>query len=169
MAVCNLTQSPVLGVERFGSFEEFHPNEVIGGGVSIPLDSGNATAARAVLPFPDSLLVLQRSFARRLETDLGVEHGLGLVIPLSFEATIDGRTVDNSTITVTRGKTPSRAVEEHPNTYLMVRFNSDMRARGWANFDKGIALLPASVDLLDRLRATILEMFSVASTLARSD
>jgi AraC family ethanolamine operon transcriptional activator len=70
-----------------------NPNEVIGGGT------------------PDSLLVLQRSLARRFEIDMGTDHGLGMVIPLSFEATINGRVFDNSMITLTRGKTPSVAVE----------------------------------------------------------
>lgn len=163
MVVRQLTPSPVLGVERYSNLEQFRPNDVIGGGVSKPLDPKNATAVRAVLPFPDSLLVLQRSFARRLETDLGAHHGLGMMIPLSFRATINGRIFDDSMIVLTRGKTPSTAVEDHPNTYLMLRFNSDMRNRGWADFKEGIVSVSTTPNQMERIRRVILEMFEFAA------
>jgi len=169
MAVSRLSPSPVLGVERFASVEEFRPNEVIGGGTSVPLDPKNASASRAILPFPTSLLVLQRSFARRLETNMGTDHGLGMMVPLSFEATINGRAFDNSMLIVTRGKTPSLAVEEHPNTYLMLRFNSDMRTRGWADFDTGIVPVMTTQDRMQRLSAVILEMFHCAAQASNLD
>ena len=129
----------------------------------MPLDPSNASAVRAILPFPDSLLVLQRSFARRLEANMGPEYGLGIVVPLSFKATINGRPFDNSTIALIRNKTPTSALEEQPNTYLMLRFNSDMRSRGWAEFDKGIASITAASDRVERLGAVILEMFHFAA------
>lgn len=163
MTVRQLSPSPVLGIERFASLEDFRPNEVIGGGISKPLDPKQSSAVRAILAFPASLLVLQRSFARRLETNMGADHGLGMLIPISFEATINGLTFDNSMIGLTRGRTPTIAVEEHPNTYLMLRFNSDMRNRGWADFDQGIASVSVSSDRMQRLRAIILEMFDYAS------
>lgn len=163
MAVRRLSASPVLGVERFSTAEEYRSHEVIGGGASVPLDPGNASAVRAILPFPDSLLVLQRSFARRLEANMGPEYGLGVVVPLSFSATINGRPFDNSTIAVMRNKTPTTAVEEQPNTYLMLRFNSDMRHRGWAEFDTGIASVTAAPERIERLGSVILEMFQFAS------
>jgi AraC-like DNA-binding protein len=65
--------------------------------------------------------------------------------------------------TLTRGRTASQAVEEHPNTYLMLRFNSEMRDRGWADFNRGIVPLPTALAHLERLRSVILEMFSFAS------
>jgi AraC-like DNA-binding protein len=163
MVVRRLSPSPVLGIERFANADEFRPNEVVGGGVSVPLDPKNASAVRAILPLPNSLLVLQRSFARRLETNMGSDYGLGMVIPLSFEATINGRAFDNSTIIATRGKTPTMAIENQSNTYLMLRFNSDMRNRGWAEFDAGIVPIHASLDRMQRLRTVILEMFEFAS------
>ncbi|QOZ54448.1 AraC family transcriptional regulator [Bradyrhizobium sp. CCBAU 53338] len=163
MAVRSLSPSPVLGIERFATAEEYRPNEVVGGGVSVPLDPKNSSAVRAILPFPNSLLVLQRSFARRLETNMGAEYGLGMVVPLSFNATINGRVFDNSTVAVMRGKTPTIAVEEQPNTYLMLRFNSDMRNRGWADFDTGIVPATTTLDRVEKLGAIILEMFHFAA------
>lgn len=163
MAVRRLSPSPVLGIERFATAEEYRPNEVVGGGVSIPLDPRNASAVRAILPFPDSLLVLERSFARRLEANMGPDYGLGMVVPLSFSATINGRIFDNSTIAVMRNKTPTTVLEEQPNTYLMLRFNSDMRSRSWAEFDAGIVSVTAAADRVGRLGAVILEMFQFAA------
>jgi AraC-like DNA-binding protein len=163
MVVRRLSPSPVLGIERFANAEEFRPNEVIGGGVSVPLDPKNASAARAILSLPNSLLVLQRSFARRLETNLGSDYGLGMLIPLSFEATINGQQINNSTIIATRGRTPTTAIEYHPNTYLMLRLNSDMRNRGWANFDAGIVPINTTLERIRRLGAIIWEMFEFAA------
>lgn len=163
MAVRNLWPSPVLGYEHFKSIEAFRPNEVIGGGISVPLDPRNSSAFRAILPLPDCLLVLQRSFARKLQTNMGVDHGLGLMIPISFKATINGSLVGDSTITMMRGRTPSDAVEEQPNTYLMLRFNSDMTNRGWIDFHSGLRLIPATSNQIETLRTTIVEMFSRAA------
>lgn len=163
MAVRNLSPSPVLGYEHFKSIEAFRPNEVIGGGISVPLDPRNSSAFRAILPFPDCLLVLQRSFARKLQTNMGVDHGLGLMIPISFKATINGSLIDDSTVTMMRGRTPSDAVEEHPNTYLMLRFNSDMTNRGWIAFHSGVRSIPATSNQIETLRTTIVAMFSRAA------
>jgi AraC family ethanolamine operon transcriptional activator len=66
-------------------------------------------------------------------------------------------------IAVMRGKAPVKAIEHHPNTYLMLRFNSDMRHRGWADFDTGLAYVRTQDDPMTRLRAAIVEMFSLAS------
>ena len=67
MPVRWIDPSPVLRVERFNSFDEFRPNDVIGGMRSTPLDSSPISASRSILALPDCLLVLQRSFARRME------------------------------------------------------------------------------------------------------
>ena len=107
--------------------------------------------------------MLQRSFARRFEAEIGTDHGLGLVVPLTFHSTSNGREVDNSTIAIMRGKTPVDAIEHHPNTYLMLRFNSDMRHRGWADYDSGLGFFRPHDETMAGLRATILNMFSVAA------
>jgi AraC family ethanolamine operon transcriptional activator len=163
MPVRWLKSSPVLRIERFRSFEEFRPNDVIGGGRSIPADPGHCSAVRAVLPLQDGLLVLQRSFARRLESNIGADHGVGLLIPLAFHATVNGRDVDNATIALIRGRTPIEAVELHPNTYLMLRLNSAMLNRGWAEFENGVRYFQPPRELLMRLRALVLDMFCLAS------
>ena len=163
MPVLRLKPSPVLGIQRFASFDEFRPNEVIGGGISVPFEPKQFSAFRAILPLRDSLLVLQRSFARRLETNIGVDHGIGLVVPLSFNATINGCVFNDTTIALTRGRTPTQAVEPQANIYLMVRFNSEMRDRGWADYDDGLRTLSASPERLELLRVAIVRMFCLAS------
>ena len=163
MPVRRLKPSRVLGVERFSDFGEFRANEVLGLGTSTPLRPREFSLSRAILPHRDGLFVLQRSFARRYEAEIGTDNGVGLVVPLTFHSIANGREVDSSTIAVMRGKTPVRAIEHHPNTYLMLRFNSDMRHRGWADFDTSLAYVRAQDDPMTRLRAAILEMFSLAS------
>ncbi|MGY3486555.1 AraC-like DNA-binding protein [Bradyrhizobium sp. USDA 4011] len=163
MPVRWLDPSPVLRVERFSSFDEFRPNDVIGGMRSTPLDSSPISASRSILALPDCLLVLQRSFARRMEGDLGANRGVGVVIPLAFHATMNGTEVGNSTIGVIRGQAPVDVLERHANTYLMLRFRSDMSNRGWADFDKGIELFRLAPVKMLAIRSAILDMFCLAS------
>jgi AraC family ethanolamine operon transcriptional activator len=163
MPLARLKPSRVLGIERFTDFGEFRANEVLGLGISTPLRPREFSLSRAILPLQDGLLVLQRSFARRFEAEIGTDTGVGLVVPLTFHSIANGREVDSSTIAVMRGKAPVNAIEHHPNTYLMLRFNSDMRHRGWAEFDTGITYARTQDDPMARLRAAILEMFSLAS------
>ena len=152
MPVRRLEPSRVLGIERFSDFGEFRANEVLGLGTSTPLRPREFSLSRAILPLRDGLFVLQRSFARRYEAEIGTDKGVGLVIPLTFHSIANGRDVDSSTIAVMRGKTPVRAIEHHPNTYLMLRFNSDMRHRGWADFDPRLAYVRAPSETLARGR-----------------
>jgi AraC family ethanolamine operon transcriptional activator len=163
MPVRWLDPSPVLRIERFSSFDEFRPNDVIGGMRSTPLDSSPISASRSILALPDCLLVLQRSFARRMEGDLGANRGIGVVIPLAFHATMNGTEVGDSTIGVIRGRAPVDVVERHANTYLMLRFGSDMSNRGWADFDKGIELFQLAPVKMLAIRSAILDMFCLAS------
>jgi AraC-like DNA-binding protein len=163
MPVRWLDPSPVLRIERFSTFDEFRPNDVIGGMRSTPLDSLPISASRSILALPDCLLVLQRSFARRMEGDLGANRGVGVVIPLAFHATMNGTEVGDSTIGVIRGRAPVDVVERHANTYLMLRFGSDMSNRGWADFDKGIELFRLAPVKMLAIRSAILDMFCLAS------
>jgi AraC-like DNA-binding protein len=163
MPLGRLKPSRVLGIERFSDFSQFRANEVLGLGTSTPLRPRDFSLSRAILPLQDGLFVLQRAFARRLEVDVGTDHGVGLVIPFCFHSISNGREIDNATVSVVRGKVPVRSVEEHPNTYLMMRFNSDMRHRGWADYDSGLAFFRQADEPLARLRAAILNMFCLAS------
>ncbi|UFX45962.1 helix-turn-helix domain-containing protein [Bradyrhizobium sp. 41S5] len=163
MPVRWLTPSPILCVERFGSFDEFRPNDVLGRINSTPLHSEPISVSRSVLALPDCLLVMQRSFARRMEGNLGAGRGVGLVVPLAFHATMNGSEVGDTTIGVIRGQAPADVVERHANTYLMLRFGSDMRNRGWADFDDGIELFRLAPGKMLALRSAILDMFCLAS------
>ncbi len=163
MPVRWMQPSPIVGIERFDSFDEFEPTDVIGGGTSRPLQADGFFAVRAILPLPDSLLVLQRSFPRQLEANLGSDRGVALAIPIAYHATVNGRPVDNTHLAFVRGKTPVRVVEQHPNTYLMLRLNSDMWDSGWPEFDTGLRLMNPDPFRLQRLRATVLDIFCWAS------
>ncbi|MBR0712490.1 helix-turn-helix domain-containing protein [Bradyrhizobium liaoningense] len=163
MPVRWLKPSRILSIERFNDFEEFRPNDVLGGGKSTPLDERNFSFSRAILPLQDGLFVMQRSFARCVDANMGAAHGIGMVIPIAFHAIVNGCEMDNSMIGVTRGKIPTQGREQHPNTYLMLRFNSDMRHRGWADFDMGLAFYRMKAEPMQRLRHAFLDMFCVAS------
>jgi AraC-like DNA-binding protein len=169
MPISNLSSSPVLKVERFSSFDEFRPNDVIGGGRSFPRHEEQFSASRACLVLPASRLVLQRSFARRLEADIGAP-GAGLIIPMSpaFHAEINGRQAGNTTVALFRGTVPSTAIEPHANSYLMLRFPSAMQTRNWSDFESGFELFTATPLAMENLRHVILEIMRSASTCADS-
>lgn len=165
MPVRELKQSPVLAVEHFGSFEAFRPNDVIGGGRSIPLHPGNFAATRAALALPGSRLVMQRSFARRLEADMGAP-GTALIVPMSFDthAEINGRPITGSTVALIRGAVPTRTLEPQANTCVMLRFHSDMQNRGWVDLESGFELFPAGSDAMNRIQTVLQNVFVQAST-----
>lgn len=166
MPVRRLKPSRVLSIEHFTDFCEFRANEVLGLGTSTPLRPRDFSLTRAILPLQDGLLVFQRSFARRLEVDIGTDHGVGLVVPFfSYHSITNGREIDSSMVNVVRGRVPIKCVENHPNTYLMMRFNSDMRHRGWADYDSGLGFFRSHDAPMARLRAVILHMFGLASEL----
>jgi AraC family ethanolamine operon transcriptional activator len=163
MPVRRLKPSRVLGIERFSDFCEFRANEVLGLGTSTPLHPRDFSLSRAILPLQDGLFVLQRAFARSLEVDVGTDRGVGLTVPFSFHSITNGREIDSSMVNVVRGRVPIKSVEHRANTYLMMRFNSDMRHRGWADYDSGLGFFRSHDAPMARLRATILSMFSLAS------
>lgn len=163
MPLHRLKPSRVLGIERFSDFGQFRANEVLGLGTSTPLHPRDFSLSRAILPLQDGLFVLQRAFARRLDVDVGTDHGIGLVVPFCYHSISNGREIDSSTVGVVRGRVPVKSVEEHPNTYLMMRFNSDMRHRGWADYDRGLGFFRPHDETMACLRATILNMFSLAA------
>ncbi|MGT2439253.1 helix-turn-helix domain-containing protein [Bradyrhizobium betae] len=119
--------------------------------------------SRAILPLADGLFVLQRTFARRFEADIGVPWGIGLSVPFSFHTITNGHELDSSTVSVVRGKAPVESIAHGPNTYLMMRFNSDMRQRGWADYDTGLTFFRSPDPAMARMRATISSMFRLAS------
>jgi AraC family ethanolamine operon transcriptional activator len=159
-----LKPSRVLSIEHFDDVDAYRAHDVLGGGTSTPLQPREFSVSRAILPLRDGIFVLQRSFARRLEADLGTDQGVGLFIPIAFHCNINGHDVDNSTVGLMRGKTPAKVIEQHPNTYLMLRFNSDMRHRGWLDGDAVLQYAQLRDESIQGLRAAILDMFCLAST-----
>ncbi|MCP3390504.1 helix-turn-helix domain-containing protein [Bradyrhizobium sp. CCGB12] len=163
MPLSRLQPSPVLRIERFSDFSAFRANEVLGLGKSTPLRPREFSLSRAILPLREGLFVFQRCFARRYEAEIGTDNGFGLVVPFSFNSIANGDEVDSSMIALMRGKAAVDAIEHNPNTYLMLRFNSDMRHRGWGDFDTGMKYVRTQNDPMARLRAAILEMYAQAS------
>lgn len=158
-----LTPSPILSTEHFRDPDSYRAYDVLGGGTSTPLRQTGFSLSRAILSLQDGIFVLQRSFARRHEVNLGPGQGAGLLVPIASECNINGTNIDNSTIVLLRGKTPARVIEQHPNTYLMLRFHSDMRHRGWPNDDAALQYVHLNDEGMQRLRAIILETFCAAS------
>lgn len=163
MAPRQLTPSRVLSIEQFTEPDEFRAHEVLGGGRSTPLAPREFSFTRANLALPSGMFVLQRTFARRIEVEFGPHQGVGLVIPLSLQGSINGRDVDNSTVLVTRGKSPAEVVEQRPNSYLMLRLNSDMQERGWPDLRAGLQFIAVVEERMSALQALTLEMFRAAS------
>lgn len=163
MPLGRLKPSRVLRIERFSDFGEFRANEVLGLGISTPFHPRDFSMSRAILPLQNGLFVLQRAFARQLDVDVGTDRGVGLTIPFSFHSITNGREIDSSTVNVVRGRVPIKSIEHRANTYLMMRFNSDMRHRGWADYDSGLGFFRSHDAAMARLRATILNMFCLAS------
>ena len=163
MPVRQLTASRILRIERFSDFDEFRANDVLGLGVSTPLHPREVSLSRAILPLQDGLFVLQRAFARRFEAVAGTDQGIGLTVPFSFHAITNGREIDSSTVNVVRGKVPIDSLAHRTNTYLMMRFNSEMRHRGWADYTGGLAYYRPHDAAMARLRAAITSMFNLAS------
>jgi AraC family ethanolamine operon transcriptional activator len=159
MPVRELKASPVLAYERFSSFEEFRPNDVIGGGTSIPLAPRDFSASRAAVALPASRLVIQRSFARRLEADMGAP-GAALVIPLSGDACaeINGQAITSSHVALFRGVVPTRSLEPQANTFVMLRFHSEIQNRGWLDVHDGFEILPTAPDRMHRLQSVLLNI-----------
>lgn len=164
MPVHELQASPILLVERFSSFEEYRANDLIGGGTNRPLDGAEFPVSRATLALPSGRLAMQRTFARRIEGDLGAP-GAALVVPMSdgFRAELNGRPVADSTAVLLRGVTPARTLEPHANTFVLLRFHSEMLNRGWDDFHRGLKFLEASPEGMRRLRSTLLNIVRFAS------
>jgi AraC family ethanolamine operon transcriptional activator len=165
MPVRNLRKSRVLAIERFASFEEFRPTDIIGGGTSTPLRPRDFSLTRATLALPASRLVVQRSFARRLEADLGAP-GAALIIPMSSDtfAEINGRQITASTVALIRGEVPARAFEPHDaNIYALLRFQSEMQNRGWVDLQEGFELFSIGSDKMRRVQFVLNGIFVHAS------
>jgi AraC family ethanolamine operon transcriptional activator len=165
MPVRQLTPSRILRIERFSDFDEFRANDILGLGISTPLHPRDVSLSRAILPLQDGMFVLQRAFPRRLEVDVGTDRGIGLTVPFSFRSITNGREIDSATVSVVRGKVPIDSIAHDTNTYLMLRFNSDMRHRGWADYDSGLGFFRSHDATMVRMRTTIMNMFALASNL----
>ncbi|WP_144030830.1 hypothetical protein [Bradyrhizobium japonicum] len=123
MPVREIKAYPILSYQSFGRFEEFRPNDIIGGGISVPLSHEGFSVKRAALALPTSLLVIQRSFARRLEADMGAAGCAALVITVSRRLCRNQWARKNSRQNALfRGVTATRTIEPQANTSVMLRF-----------------------------------------------
>lgn len=158
-----LAPSPVLHVERITSFDAFRSSRILGSGKSVPL-SKDFSAARASLAIPAGRIVLQRSFARQLEAEIGAS-GAALIIPISptMHADINAQVLDSSTLALFRGNAPCRVIEPHANSYVLLGLHSAMQSRGWTDLQRGAGLIRAAAPHMERLQRTLLVMIRHAS------
>ncbi|QAU47703.1 helix-turn-helix domain-containing protein [Bradyrhizobium guangzhouense] len=95
----------------------------------------------------------------------GTDQGIGLTVPFSFHAITNGHEIDSSMVNVVRGKVPIDSLAYGTNTFLMMRFNSEMRHRGWADYTSGLTYYRPQDAAMTRLRSAITSMFNLASSL----
>lgn len=165
MAHWDLTSSAVLRVQRFETFEQFHPSGVLGAAKTVAIDHGTLPVLRAELALPDSRLVMQRTFARVYEGELGAES-CGLVVPMSNDHyhTVNGQAVKGDGIVLLRGFFPCRVHEPHPNTHTLIRLNTSMHMRGWADFERGFAHFRVNAPQMRHIQHLIASFVRRAST-----
>ncbi|WP_407184396.1 helix-turn-helix domain-containing protein [Bradyrhizobium centrosematis] len=166
-----LRASSVLRIDHFKNIEEFRPVGILGASKTVALDPASASISRAALALPECRVVLQRSFARESEGDLGAET-CGLVIPMSRDHchTLNGQLVGSDGIVLMRGIMPCRVREPHPNSYALVRISTAMQTRGWPDFERGIGLLCAGAQQIHDLQRVLWHIAQRASTcLASAD
>jgi AraC-like DNA-binding protein len=159
-----LAPSPVLDVERFASVDEFRSSRVLGSGTSIALCPKDFLVARASLAIPAGRIVLQRSFARRLEGDMATP-GAALIIPISpaMQADINARGLDNSTLALFRDNVACRVIEPRANTYVLLGLHATMQTRGWMDFERGFELIRSTAARMERLQHILLYMIRCAA------
>jgi AraC family ethanolamine operon transcriptional activator len=159
-----LRASSVLRIEHFKSLEEFHPIGILGSSKTVALDPGSASVTRAAFALPECRVLLQRSFARESEGDLGAET-CGLVIPLSDKHchTVNGQLVGNDGIVLLRGISSCRVHEPLPNSYALVRVGTTMQTRGWPDFERGLGVFSGNAREIHHLQRVLWSIARSAS------
>jgi len=159
-----LAPSPVLDVGRITSFEEYRSSGILGAGTNVPLHPRDFSVARASLAIPAGRIVLQRSFARRLEGEMETP-GAALVILISptMQADINARALDHATLALFRDRVPCRVIEPHANTYVLLGLHSTMQTRGWMDFESGFDLIRTTGVRIERLQHILLYMIRYAA------
>ena len=89
MELFDLKSTPVLNVQRFTSFEEFRPTDVTGAAQNcVVLDHKEVSVSRSILSLPAACLVLQRSFSRKFNVEMG-GHCCAIVVPMTDQYYIE--------------------------------------------------------------------------------
>ncbi|WP_025035000.1 AraC family transcriptional regulator [Bradyrhizobium sp. DOA9] len=163
-AACELRASSVLRIDHFENIEEFRPTGILGTSKTVALDPASSSISRAALALPECRVVLQRSFARESEGDLGAET-CGLVIPMSRDHchTLNGQLVGSDGIVLLRGIVSCRVREPLPNSYALVRMSTAMQTRGWPDFERGIGLFSADAQRMHDLQRVLWNIAQRAS------
>lgn len=165
-----LEPSTVLRIENFHTFEEFRPSGIFGAAKTVALDSKSISVNRATLALPECRLVLQRTFAREYDGELGAET-CGLVVPMFDQNfhTLNGGAVRGDNVVFLRGIVPCRISERHPNTHALIRFGTGMQRRGWPEFERGLDLFDPTAQQMHRLRQALWAIAQHASACADPD
>ncbi|WP_262047943.1 AraC family transcriptional regulator [Bradyrhizobium sp. Bra78] len=160
----------MLRTDHFATFEQFRPSGILGTSRTVALDPASASIHRATLALPECRLVLQRSFAREYEGDLGSDT-CGLVVPMSDDHchSVNGQQVRGDGVVLLRGIVPCRVVEPYPNTYALVRLGTAMRTRGWADVEQGLGLFGATAQQMHYLQRVLWNIAKAASACPVAD
>ncbi|WP_028138845.1 AraC family transcriptional regulator [Bradyrhizobium japonicum] len=165
MSSWDLKSSPVLRVERFQTIDQFHSSGVLGEARTVLIDRKTFSASRAALALPNCRLVVQRTFARVFEGELGAEQ-CGLVVPMSEDHyhTANGQAVTGGGVLFLRGTISCRVDEPHPNTHSLIRLSSKINMRDWSDLDNGLSFMAAEPQRMLRLQKVIAALARNAST-----
>jgi AraC family ethanolamine operon transcriptional activator len=159
-----LAPSSALQLVRFADIDAFRPAESLEDSRSIPLDTANFAAARAVVNLPECRIIVARSFARILDATYRVPGGM-VVLPMTddLRASSSGTDLDSRFFMALRGNHHCHFVEPQTNHHALIIFSPALRDRGW--FDRADAIW---VRIADRsahrhVRQLVLDILRTAS------
>jgi len=158
-----LRPSRSLTVDRFSSFDEFEPTELIGSARSIPLNPRQFSLGRAILRLKRCQIILQHSFERILETGYQTA-GAFFIVPMSedIDATMNGVALDRSSVVLVRGRVVCQTVERRANVYAVINTVGPLAEYDWFDKTDTVSFLKAREELA-RLQATIRTVFALVS------
>lgn len=160
-----LRPSSELQLRSFSEIDEFRPVELLARCRSIPLDVASFAPIRAVVRLPQCDIVVQRSFARLLDSEYQIPGSL-LIVPLdgNVRASANGIALDSRSIVALRGNVDCRIVEPTPNQHAALIFSGSLRDRDWFSACDKLVTMSADGADLRVVRQVLLMILRIAST-----
>jgi AraC-like DNA-binding protein len=165
MQLDTLRPSSELQLRCFSEIDEFRPVELLSNCRSIPLDGANFAPIRAKVHLPQCYIVVQRSFARLLDSEYQISGSL-LIVPLdaNVQSSANGITMDSRSVIALRGRVDCQFIEPISNQHATLIFSESLRDRDWfGDCDKLVPRLADAADLR-LVRRILLMILRIAST-----